>query len=642
MGCIPSPAQPGYRPWWAARNGRIVGFLVLVILIAGTGGVSATIPVDSINVGTTVPDPMTRITDTPTPPPPPPAGPPVVSLDPPQVSGKTVTIDGSVRPGGRGVTVDQVVWDWGDGVPELGENRLPVTHTYEVGGVYAIRVEALQSDAQVASTSLGVSIPTPTPTHVPSRLGAVVAYSAGAYDGMAVVSYDAASDAYGYYTVYRYPGGRGWYRHQSDSSTRQESRSQIEGPNMVIVGTVDVSASLPIEARHVYPPFKYGIGDIVGETATGSFRVVWRVDEGSASYYSPGSYVHKMVWKDDQGRWRTYDEGSGETYDTQADFEARYPTKQAHVELGTVIGGGPTPTPSLSPSPSAPTKPPITTTNTITTTKTTTTMPTTMPTLPLVSSPPVVQPAPIDIVVERTADIDPGMTPYRAPTAPPQPQPAATAQRASASTPLAGTAVAVTTTAAGAITTYPAAVATPAAHEDAGSTTLLAIGVLVALFGMVVGGIAYRSRASTQDAPVTILGQGRTPGPTPAFAAFPTVELVEHLPWDGYSPLGSDSYDLLARLRRYEDGVRKTGLGGSIPIDERLDLSQIPTLPIPPVARELGPGVGCRVLSVDHRGDAVCLRDQGTPDERFDVVPVEEILRLIEARYEQRWVPREP
>ena len=332
MGCIPSPAQPGYRPLRAARNGCIAALLVLVILIAGTGGVSGAIPVDAASAGTTVPAPLTRITDLP-PPPPPPAGPPVITLDPPQVSDTTVTIDGLVQPSGRGVTVDQVTWDWGDGTPRETQNTLPATHTYRVGGPYVVQVEARQSDAQLASTSLAVSIPTQTPTtHAPTRLGAVVAYSADAYDGKAVVTFDGASDEYGYYTVYRYPDGRGWYRHQSDSERHQESRTQIEDSSMVIVGTVAVSASPPIEAGYVYPPSRYGIGDIVGETATGSFQVVTQVEKGNPSYYSPGSYVHKLVWKDDQGRWRTYDEGSSETYDAQADFEARYPVKLAHVE----------------------------------------------------------------------------------------------------------------------------------------------------------------------------------------------------------------------------------------------------------------------------------------------------------------------
>lgn len=625
---ISNPSRPGHRSSWTAWSRRTICCLVLVTLIVGIGGVSGGALIDTINAGTTVPPPFTGVTDTPTPPPIPAAGPPVFALGSPRVTGKTVTIIGSVRPGGPGVTLAQVVWDWGDGVRDT-QNLLPVTHTYTAGGMYTVRVEARQSDAQVASTSLVVGIPTDPPTHVPTRLGAIVAYSADAYNGMAVVAYDGASDQYGYYTVYRYPGGRGWYRHQSDSNRHQESRSQIEGPNMVIVGTVDVSASLPIEARYVYPPFKYGMGDIVGETATGSFQVVTRVDEGNPSYYSPGGYTHKPVWKDAQGQWRTYEEGSVETYDARAEFEERYLVKLMHVELGTVIGGEP------SPLPSTPTTPP------------TTTPPTTVPTPPPVSSPIAVQPTPIVIVVERTADIDRGMTPYAGLTAPPttpELQSAATALKPAAPPAVEGAVItAATTTVAAQPVTYASAVATTAAEGDSGSTILLALGALIAVFGLVVGGIAYRSRVSARDAPVTVMSRDRAPGlaPTP-IGPMSTTEPVEQLPWDGYSPLGSDSYDLLARLRRYEDGVRKTGLGNSIPIEERLDLALIPTLPIPASVRELGPGVGCRVLSVDHRGDAVCLRDPGTPDERLDVVPVEEILRLIEARYEQRWVPREP
>ncbi len=637
MGCIPSPARPGYRPWCAARNGRVVGLLVLVILIAGTVGISGAIPVDTASAVTTVSAPSTRVTEIPTVPPPPPAGPPVLSLDPPQVSGNTVSIGGLVQPGGRRITIDQVVWNWGDGISDI-QNSLPATHTYSAGGPYVVRVEARQSDAQVTSASLAVSIPTQTPTHAPTRLGAVVAYSADAYEGTAVVTYDGASDEYGCYTVYRYPGGRGWYRHQSDSSTRRESRSYIEDPSMPIVGTVDPSVSLPVEARHVYPPFTYGIGDIVGEAATGSFRVVTRVEEGNPSYYSPGSYVHKMVWKDDQGQWRTYDEGSGETYDTQADFEARYPAKQAHVELGTVIGGGPTPPPSPSTPPS--------TTPTTTTTRITTT--TTMPTPPPVSSPMALQPTPIVIVVERTADIDPGMTPYSGLTAPPttpEPQSAAPASRSSSASAITGSAItapAATTAVAAQRTTYASAVATTSAPADGGFPVLLAMGALLAVFVLVVGGIAYRSYLSRDDDPVEFMARSGPVKPAPAgIPPTPVEDVTAQAPWDGYSPLASDSYDLLARLRRYEDAVRLTGSGRGVPLADRLDLTLVPTLPIPATVRELGANIGCRVISVDHLGSAVCLRDQGTAAERLDVLKVEEILGLIEERYEQRWVQKE-
>lgn len=642
MGCIPSPARPGYRPWWAARNGRVVGLLVLVILLVGTGGVSGAMPADTVSAGTTIPAPFTRITEYPTvppPPPPPPAGPPVLSLDPPQVSGKTVTISGSVRPGGPEAVIDLVIWDWGDGDRET-QNTLPVTHTYTAGGMYTIWVKAIQSEIgapekRLTSTnSLPVSIPTPAPTHVPTRLGAVVAYSADAHDGTAVVTFDGASDEYGCYTVYRYPGGRGWYRHQSQSSLHQEPWSQIEDPSMPIVGTVDVAASLPVEARHVYAPFRYAIGDIVGETATGPYRVVTWVEEGDPSYYSPGRYVHKLVWKDDQGRWRTYDEGSGETYDNQADFEARYPAKQAHVELGTVIGGGPTTHPSVS------------TPTTATTTRTTTT--TTMPTPFPVSSPMAAQPTPIVIVVRETADIDPGMTPYSGLTAPPTtpvPPAAAPASRPSSASAITGSAMTVPaapTTVAAQQTTFASAVATTSAPADGGFPVLLAMGALLAVFVLVVGGIAYRSYLSREDDPVEIMSRPGSAKPGPSGAApTPAGDVTAQAPWDGYSPLASDSYDLLARLRRYEDAVGLAGSGRSVSLADRLDLTLVPTLPIPATVRELGPGVGCRVISVDHLGSAVCLRDQGTTAERLDVVKVEEILGLIEERYEQRWVPKE-
>lgn len=198
------------------------------------------------------------------------------------------------------------------------------------------------------------------------------------------------------------------------------------------------------------------------------------------------------------------------------------------------------------------------------------------------------------------------------------------------------TASAATTTAAAPLSTYASAVATTAPPAENGSMVLLALGALLAVFGLVVGGIAYRSHVSARNAPVTITSGTWTPAPAPTPIA-PTpagAAATAQAPWDGYSPLASDSYDLLARLRRYEDGVRRTGLGRTVPLADLLDLSLVPTLPIPAVARELGPGVGCQVISVDHLGGAVCLRDPGTAAERFDVAKVDEILRLIEERYE--------
>ena len=100
-------------------------------------------------------------------------------------------------------------------------------------------------------------------------------------------------------------------------------------------------------------------------------------------------------------------------------------------------------------------------------------------------------------------------------------------------------------------------------------------------------------------------------------------------PGRGPTPSSPTGPDLLARLRRHENAVRRSGSGGPVSLDRLLDLSLVPTLPSRAVIWELRhrrrvPGH----LSVDHRGDAVCLRDPGTPAERLDVVPVEEILGL--------------
>ncbi|HIH03027.1 MAG TPA: hypothetical protein HA263_03955 [Methanoregulaceae archaeon] len=489
-----------------------------------------------------------------------------------------------------------------------------------------------QSAVGIAGTFVVKETPTPVPP-VPRRLGAIVASSTDSLQAEAVVDYDASRDQYGYYAVYRYPDNRGWYRHQSDSTRHTAPRTEIEGGYMLVVDTVDTTKVPPLEARYVYPPLKYTIGDIVGETATGPFRVVTRVSEGEANYFAPGSYMHKVVWKDSQGQWRSYDDHNSQEYGAQADFEGRYPVKATHVELGTVIGGSTTTPPVVKP-------PPVVITTTIPT-------PTTPATLasapPAAQSPTVAQPTPIVIVVERTADIDPGMTRYSGLTAPPTAS-ELRSTAAAASTPSTVSTVPVATTVAAApLTTYAAAVASTAPPAENGSSALLAMGALLAAFALVVGVIAYRPRAGTPETPVTIMSRRHPGEPAPPLTGpVPVIAATALLPWDGYSPLASDSYDLLARLRRYEDGVRQTGLGGTIPLGERLDLSLIPTLPIPSVAKELGPGVGCQVLSVDHRGAAVCLRDPGSPSERLDVMPVEEILRLIEAQYEQRWVPREP
>jgi hypothetical protein len=93
------------------------------------------------------------------------AGPPTFALTPPLVNNQTVVIGGSIQPGGTGVTVDLVIWDWGDGIRET-QNVLPVTHAYKAAGRYTITVEALQSDGKTASTSWEISITTVPGTYI--------------------------------------------------------------------------------------------------------------------------------------------------------------------------------------------------------------------------------------------------------------------------------------------------------------------------------------------------------------------------------------------------------------------------------------------------------------------------------------------
>jgi hypothetical protein len=267
---------------------------------------------------------------------------------------------------------------------------------------------------------------------------------------------------------------------------------------------------------------------------------------------------------------------------------------------------------------------------------------------PSASPSPVGQPIPI--VADRTADIDPGMTPYSGLTAPPttsEPQSIAPAPRSSAlsaSGRSAATASVPITAIAAQPATYTSAVATTAATAaDSGFLTQFGTGALLAAFGLAVGGIAYRTIISRRDTHPEIRSRvGPSNSRPSSIAPASEGDVTVQAPWEGYNPLASDSYDLLARLRRYDDRTRQTGPGRTMPLAERLDLSLVPTLPVPATLRALGPSVGCRVISVDHLGGAVCLRDQGTTAERLDVVKVEELLRLIEERYEQRWVPREP
>ncbi|HOV68199.1 MAG TPA: diadenylate cyclase, partial [Methanoregulaceae archaeon] len=86
-----------------------------------------------------------------------PVGPPIIALAQPSVENQTVVIGGSVLPGGPGVTVDAIEWDWGDRT-RIRSNEIPAMHTYLAAGSYTITVTVFQSDGQTATTTFDIGI----------------------------------------------------------------------------------------------------------------------------------------------------------------------------------------------------------------------------------------------------------------------------------------------------------------------------------------------------------------------------------------------------------------------------------------------------------------------------------------------------
>jgi uncharacterized membrane protein len=76
--------------------------------------------------------------------------PPSLSLSTPQVSGLTITINGTALPGTPNTNVARINWGWGDGTSK--DTLFPTaqtynqTHTYSQPGTYTVTVTAYQSD----------------------------------------------------------------------------------------------------------------------------------------------------------------------------------------------------------------------------------------------------------------------------------------------------------------------------------------------------------------------------------------------------------------------------------------------------------------------------------------------------------------
>jgi len=94
--------------------------------------------------------------------------PPLLIFDPPLIfENLTCTVFGIVDPGSANVTIDSILWDWGDGqAPE--EHWFPDSHVYSTPGIYTFSITARQSDGQNVTQITKISVGHPSiPDTVP-------------------------------------------------------------------------------------------------------------------------------------------------------------------------------------------------------------------------------------------------------------------------------------------------------------------------------------------------------------------------------------------------------------------------------------------------------------------------------------------
>jgi len=73
--------------------------------------------------------------------------PPFLIFDTPIIENLTCTIYGIVDPGSVNVTIESILWDWGDG-QTLAYHGFPNSHEYSRPGTYSLSIAARQSDGQ--------------------------------------------------------------------------------------------------------------------------------------------------------------------------------------------------------------------------------------------------------------------------------------------------------------------------------------------------------------------------------------------------------------------------------------------------------------------------------------------------------------
>jgi DNA integrity scanning protein DisA with diadenylate cyclase activity len=96
--------------------------------------------------------------------------PPLIIFDTPIIENQNCTIYGIVEPGSLNVSIEDLRWDWGDGLtPEF--HRFPNSHLFSNNGTYTVSITAMQSDGQIVIESTEVTVgQSVTPTSTPSSL----------------------------------------------------------------------------------------------------------------------------------------------------------------------------------------------------------------------------------------------------------------------------------------------------------------------------------------------------------------------------------------------------------------------------------------------------------------------------------------
>jgi hypothetical protein len=75
-----------------------------------------------------------------------------LSLNPPEVKGREVTVNGGVA-----MPVERIQWDWGDGQFEK-HHFFPYSHTYKNPGRYEIKVTVFDNKNQSSARTVTVDI----------------------------------------------------------------------------------------------------------------------------------------------------------------------------------------------------------------------------------------------------------------------------------------------------------------------------------------------------------------------------------------------------------------------------------------------------------------------------------------------------